>query len=228
MFLKKYRGFCFEENNMGNTITVASGQTLSHIAAKYGVSVEELKQANNIDNADNVKAGQKITIPLGRQIPEKTNTSSNENYSYERQKLHYMDIKISDKQAKLTEAKTPVEKAKIQDEIKALKAKQARQKQIAKMELDENHDYILITVNKDINVEDLKKLFDIEDGAVKAHNKLDFKYMDYGDDVPTELEGRQYKDYTRNTIQKGQTIKVKPSEIDNQGSWKEFWNWALN
>lgn len=215
---------------MGDSITVKSGQTLSQIASQYGVSVSELKEANNITNADNIKAGQKITIPIGQQTPPASDkTSENEEMNYERQKLHYMDLKISDKYAELSEAKTADEKAKIQNEINELKAKQAKQKETAKMELDENQDYILITPNKDINVEELKKLFDIEDGAVKAHNELDYQYNYYeGDNLPMELEGRQYKDYSNNTIQKGQTIKVRPSEIDNQGAWNEFWNWALN
>ena len=215
---------------MPDTITITSGQTLSQIASQYGVTVNELKDANNIKDADNIKAGQKITIPIGQESAQKSDKTENkEDYNYERQKLHYMDLKISDKYAELAEAKTPEDKAKIQKEINELKAKQAKQKETAKMELDANQDYILITPNKDINVEELKQLFDIEDGAVKSHNELDYQYNYYeGDNLPMELEGRQYKDYSNNTIQKGQTIKVRPSEIDNQGAWNEFWNWALN
>ena len=211
---------------MGDKITVAAGQTLSQIAVQYGVSVEALQKANDIDNVDSIKAGQEITIPIGHKKPEQA--ESKDDLNYERQKLHYMDLKIADKQAELAEAKTPEEKAKIQQEINELKAKQAKQKEVAKMELDANQDYILITLKEDMNVEELKELFDISDGAVKAHNDIDFEYAYYEGDVPMELEGRQYRDYTNATIKKGQTIKVRPSEIDNQGAWNEFWNWVAN
>ena len=213
---------------MGDTITVARGQTLSQIASKYGVSVDALMNENNIKDANSIKAGQKITIPIGQTAQSSEKTVEKDDLNYERQKLHYMDLKISDKYAELAKAKTPEEKAEIQKEINELKAKQAKQKETAKMELDPNQDYILITPKKDINVEELKKLFDIKDGAVRAHNDLDYEYTYYEGDVPSELEGRQYKDYSNNTIQAGWTIKVKPSEIDNQGALKELWNWATN
>lgn len=213
---------------MGDTITVARGQTLSQIASKYGVSVDALMNENNIKDANSIKAGQKITIPIGQTAQSSEKTVEKDDLNYERQKLHYMDLKISDKYAELAKAKTPEEKAEIQKEINELKAKQAKQKETAKMELDPNQDYILITPKKDINVEELKKLFDIKDGAVRAHNDLDYEYTYYEGDVPSELEGRQYKDYSNNTIQAGRTIKVKPSEIDNQGALKELWNWATN
>ncbi len=213
---------------MGDTITVASGQTLSQIASKYGVSVDALMNENNIKDANSIKAGQKITIPIGQPAQSSEKTVEKDDLNYERQKLHYMDLKISDKYGELAKAKTPEEKAEIQKEINELKAKQAKQKETAKMELDPNQDYILITPKKDINVEELKKLFDIKDGAVRAHNDLDYEYTYYEGDVPSELEGRQYKDYSNNTIQAGRTIKVKPSEIDNQGALKELWNWATN
>lgn len=213
---------------MGDTITVARGQTLSQIASKYGVSVDALMNENNIKDANSIKAGQKITIPIGQTAQSSEKTVEKDDLNYERQKLHYMDLKISDKYAELAKAKTPEEKAEIQKEINELKAKQAKQKETAKMELDPNQDYILITPKKDINVEELKKLFDIKDGAIRAHNDLDYEYTYYEGDVPSELEGRQYKDYSNNTIQAGRTIKVKPSEIDNQGALKELWNWATN
>lgn len=42
--------------------TIKSGENLSKIAAKYGISVDELKKANNLKN-DNIQAGQTLTIP---------------------------------------------------------------------------------------------------------------------------------------------------------------------
>jgi LysM repeat protein len=43
---------------------VAKGQTLSHIARRYRVSVQSLKRANNLGSGT-VKAGQTLKIPTG-------------------------------------------------------------------------------------------------------------------------------------------------------------------
>ncbi len=42
--------------------TVKSGENLTKIASKYGVSVDDIKKANNIKN-DNIQAGATLTIP---------------------------------------------------------------------------------------------------------------------------------------------------------------------
>ena len=44
-------------------VTVQKGESLTKIAEKNGCTVEELKQANGIDNADKIKAGDKIKLP---------------------------------------------------------------------------------------------------------------------------------------------------------------------
>jgi len=45
------------------THTVAKGQTLSSIAAKYGVSVAAIADANGIENPNMIRTGQRLTIP---------------------------------------------------------------------------------------------------------------------------------------------------------------------
>lgn len=45
------------------THTVQNGQTLSHIATKYGVSQKAILTANRLKNADKLKLGQKLRIP---------------------------------------------------------------------------------------------------------------------------------------------------------------------
>ena len=42
--------------------TIKSGENLTKIAKKYGVSVDELKRANNMTN-DNLRAGKSLKIP---------------------------------------------------------------------------------------------------------------------------------------------------------------------
>lgn len=44
---------------------VASGENLTKIAKRYGVTVDQLRNANNI-TGDNIKAGQTLTIPKGK------------------------------------------------------------------------------------------------------------------------------------------------------------------
>ena len=50
--------------NYGNYIvyTVASGDVLSGIAPRFGVTVGQIQQWNNIQNPDVIRAGQKLTI----------------------------------------------------------------------------------------------------------------------------------------------------------------------
>lgn len=51
--------------NSGKTHTITSGQTLSGIAARYGVSTSQLMKANGLTAADakKIRPGQKLTIP---------------------------------------------------------------------------------------------------------------------------------------------------------------------
>ena len=45
--------------------TVKSGDTLTKIAAKYGVTIDDLVAWNNIPNKNNIYVGQKIVIKTG-------------------------------------------------------------------------------------------------------------------------------------------------------------------
>jgi LysM repeat protein len=47
----------------GNTHIVARGETLTSIAKTYKVTVEELQQANHIEDGRKLQAGQTISIP---------------------------------------------------------------------------------------------------------------------------------------------------------------------
>ena len=45
------------------TITVQSGETLSDIADRYGVSTRQLMRQNGLRNADHVEAGSRLEVP---------------------------------------------------------------------------------------------------------------------------------------------------------------------
>lgn len=47
----------------GGQHEVQAGETLSKIAAAYGLTVRELMEANGLSNADMLRQGQKLTIP---------------------------------------------------------------------------------------------------------------------------------------------------------------------
>lgn len=49
--------------------TIKSGEALSIIARKYGVSVAQIKQANKM-RSDNIRAGAKLQIPIKKNVPE--------------------------------------------------------------------------------------------------------------------------------------------------------------
>ena len=47
----------------GTTVTLQQGETLFNLSKRYGVPVQELMRANNIADADHVRAGQRIVVP---------------------------------------------------------------------------------------------------------------------------------------------------------------------
>lgn len=58
------------------TYTVRSGDTLSKIAKKFGVTVSQLQKANNLGTSTNIRISQKLKIPAkGASAPAKKSTS---------------------------------------------------------------------------------------------------------------------------------------------------------
>ena len=51
------------ESGEATTYVVQAGDTLGKIAVSYGVTVEQLQEANGIDDPDNITLGQVLTIP---------------------------------------------------------------------------------------------------------------------------------------------------------------------
>ncbi len=60
----------------GDTYTVRSGDALSRIAVRHGVSLEDLMAANNITNPDRIIEGQRLVIPAGGTAPTPERTTS--------------------------------------------------------------------------------------------------------------------------------------------------------
>ena len=54
-------------------VTVQKGESLTKIAEKTGVSVNDLKRANNLDDGNKIKAGEKIKIPTKEEARQAAN-----------------------------------------------------------------------------------------------------------------------------------------------------------
>lgn len=44
---------------------ISKGETLLGIALKYGLTLDQLKQANTISKSNNIRVGQVLSIPIG-------------------------------------------------------------------------------------------------------------------------------------------------------------------
>lgn len=62
-------------SNYTATHKVKSGESLYIVAQKYGVTVSDLKEANNL-SSNNLKVGQKLKVPQAKKIADNTNSSS--------------------------------------------------------------------------------------------------------------------------------------------------------
>ena len=54
---------------------VKSGDTLSELAAKYKITVQQLKQINGL-TSDNIKIGQKLYVQLTKPVPNKKSSTT--------------------------------------------------------------------------------------------------------------------------------------------------------
>ncbi|WP_235890867.1 peptidoglycan DD-metalloendopeptidase family protein [Pararhizobium mangrovi] len=61
----------------GGSYTVQSGDTLTRIASRTGVSIDALKQANDLSGTA-IRIGQHLTLPSGATAPEKTQQATEE------------------------------------------------------------------------------------------------------------------------------------------------------
>lgn len=110
--------------------TVESGNTLSSIAAKYGISVDDLIKANNITDPNNINVGQILKIPQKTPLPKK-----------ERKVTRDIDLSKILKDSTIGKA---VEK--YQDEIKdAFKVKIDEKEMITIQEIDVNGEPCFLT-----------------------------------------------------------------------------------
>ena len=76
-----------KKDNKPKTIThkIAKGENLSKIAKKYGVSVDDIKKANNMKN-DNIQMGQTLQIPSKNSSVSKSKSSGSKSKKSKRRR----------------------------------------------------------------------------------------------------------------------------------------------
>lgn len=132
----------------------------------------------------------------------------------------YLQDMIDELQDKLYDKNlSDEEREQIEEQLAKYKDKQALQKSIAAVYTDGKYVYYTITdipenINPSgtgrINVETFKDIFDIEDGALKKYNDIDFVWA-YDEDSAEYEKG--YRDYTVGTLRIGDTVKVRMNNI---------------
>ncbi|MBS4760702.1 MAG: LysM peptidoglycan-binding domain-containing protein [Clostridium sp.] len=194
---------------MPNTVTIQSGQTLSEIAVKYGVSVEDLKKANGITNADDIKAGQKINIPIASNKPQgvgdnvdnkpKAPNATIAKYSYSKEEVAENTQYSNEKIKKTYETNAKEKKA------------------TATLSADPYSGHVMIQPKRKVTAEELKKMYNIPDGVLKNYNPIDYSWGTLPDD-------HHYKDYGNPTFNKGDKVIVPASSFEYGGFLKEAWH----
>lgn len=185
----------------GETITIQTGQTLSQIAEKYGVSVADIQKANGLKGTS-IMAGKELIIPEPEPQFDEGYTNS---------KLDKM---------KFTEEERKENAEYSQEKIAIANSTNKRLKdQVANLTVNKKSGYVQINMKKDATAEELKELYDIPDGVLKHYNDLTFEWKDSGDEA-----GHQYKDWGNPTFHKGESVIVPPGNFEYQGFLTELWN----
>ena len=157
---------------------------LSYVAKMYNSDENLILAYNGVENVQELSEKEEVKVP------------------------HSFDLvqdKIDSLQEKLYNKKLTVdEQNSLLSEIDALKDKQQTQRDVAWSYQDGK--YVYFIMNETINVEEFKKIYGIEDKALRRYNDLECTYesVSHG---PGENDSH-YKDYTGACLYKGETYKV--------------------
>lgn len=194
---------------MPNTVTIQSGQTLSDIAVKYGVSVKDLQTANGITNEDYIKAGQKINIPIG----SKNLQGAEDKIAKGPKAPNSVIAKYCYSKEQVAE-NTAYSKQKIN---KTYETNAKEKKETATLSVDPYSGYVVIQPKRRVTAEEIKKMYNIPDGDLKNYNPIDYSWGDLPD-------GHHYKDYGNPTFNKEEKVVVPPSSFEYGGFFSETWH----
>ncbi len=165
---------------------ITQDHSIVEISDFTGVNPDVLLYANGLQKGDNLP--EEIIVPT--------------EISPWQAKIDALETKVQDKSISVAEYEA------IKSELDTLYKKQDLQTETAKVYEDDKYAYIV--PNEDINVEELKERFGIEDGVVVNNNNISYTCEQYDD-------GSSYKNYTTSRIEAGEIIKVPIGEINKLG-----------
>lgn len=173
--------------NTPSTVQIPFDNTtdnITEIAEAYNIDEEIIERYNGIITEDDLAEKESLKIPS-------TYDYISEEIEKIQEKLYSDDLK-------------PEKREEYEEKILALQNKLEQQEKYAKTYTDGKNVFFLI--QKDVNVEEFKDIFDIKNGALKNHNDIDFTYE-------TDEFGDSMMNYTGATLQKGKLLHVPVSEI---------------
>lgn len=186
-----------------NTVKIpynSNNTSLTEIAETYDISEDAIKFYNDISDNKPLDDVKEIKIPSS---------------------FDYLSDRIKTLQEKLHSAKlSEKERTNTEKTVSALQKKREEQENVAITYSDGEFIYICIdfseTVDDEIkekyefgiNIESLKKLFDIKEGGIENNNDINSRIEIYSDN-----ETKSYKDFTRNWFHNGDIIKVPLESI---------------
>ena len=178
----------------------AKDMSITEIAQTYNINEKAIIEFNNISEKNPPENLIELKMP--------------ENYDYIQQKIEILQKKL------YSYVLSHKERLETETTIIALKQKQQEQKYVSTAYSDGENIYIYVDIDKNapeyikekyefgINIETLKKLYDIKDGAIEENNQTEAIWIDNDDTGKTG-----YFDYTRNWFHNGETVKVPISSI---------------
>jgi hypothetical protein len=152
-------------------------------------------------------------IPVGKNTEKKEPAKE---HPYAESKVHYVELKISDKQDQLLLTNDSAKKAAIQKEIATLKEKQQIQKELAKVTATPDGN-IQMEILEDLTAGALKEHFDMRPGSLKENSSLKLSPT-----MGKDVSGVTVQDFDKAPIDKGTKIIVPPSDINHKGFVQEF------
>ena len=179
------------------SIPVEPTTSITEIAKLYDSDVDAILNYNKLSSEADIQNKDSIKVPS--------------KYDYLQEEIDSLQDKLYDKKL------TAVERNEIENKLAEYKEKQALQQNVATVYTDGKYVYFTISeAIKDlgfsrINVETFKEIFDIKDKALRRHNDLDYTW---GRDPEAPPEDNGYRDYTTESLQIGETVKVKKGDIE--------------
>ena len=151
------------------TTIVQSGESLSLYANMYNVKIDDIKAANKM-KGNQINEGSKIVIPIGKkqevEEPEQKDT-------YFTRKVNYWQNQLEEKRLALYNPDlTPEEREKLEAEFINLQNEQRRRASVADVTFSEDEKSFTMTLKEGIHAGDLRELYNLQSGALKA--VLDF------------------------------------------------------